>query len=93
MPSSLSATWVRWAGVGPEIRAGSRLWEGSTGKTDESAGLLPNRATIELDVSVIPSKQRDSLGYWFQLWKGAETQYTSTGEQLLAVYTALLPSF
>lgn len=56
---------------------------------------------FELDVSVTleslgwvlwqrQQKEGVLLGFWFQLWKGTETQYTLIDQQLLAVYTAFL---
>ena len=32
---------------------------------------------------------RTSVGFWFQLWKGAESQYSLIEKQLAAVYVVL----
>lgn len=37
-----------------------------------------------------PQKGRGSFGFWSQLWKGPETQYTPREQQLLTVYTVFL---
>lgn len=64
---------------------------------DISQAALP----FELDVSVTlggmgwalwqrQQEERVPLGFWSQLWKGAETPYNLIRQQLLAVYSALL---